>query len=170
MRAALLVLACTACVTHHRVDVTGAALAHEAAVLRERGSASVVAEERRDEHTYVTRETIRLDQTIGADDERYLVRDLVANCPGDGCKLSGMWNLPMRVREYDTRSAKPIVYGTIGGILVGGAIATVACGIACDEGTRAKTAANYAAIGYGVVIVGALTWVVVACFIGECRD
>jgi len=168
--ATLCLVTLTSCVTHHRIDVTGAALGHEVVTIREHGSASVAVEERRDDQTFVTRETIRIDQTIGADDERHLVRDLIANCPGDNCALTAMWNLPMKVREFETRSAKPVIYGTIGGIVLGGAVATVVCGIACDEGTTAKTAANYAAIAYGVALAGVITWIIVSCARGTCHD
>lgn len=156
--------------THHRVDVTGAAIERELPALRDHGTANVLVEERRDDETYTRRETLHLDQRIGADDERYLVRDLIANCPGEQCGLSSRWNLPMKVREYDTRSIKPVIYGTVASILLGGAIFTVSCGIACDEGTTAKSIANYAAIGYGVVLVGALTWIIIECVRGDCHD
>ena len=162
-----------ACVTQHRITVTGSALQQEVVALRDTGTATVIAEDLRDgEDAYTVREVIRTDQVIGAADEPHRVADLIRGCAPmtSDCALSGMNNVPLRVRELETRSVKPVLRGVLTGVILGGAIATVACGIACDEGTTARDAANVSAVVYGVALVGGLTYLAVSCLRGGCRD
>jgi hypothetical protein len=178
---ALFVLLLAGCVTHHKVTITGNRLREVQATLRATGEAIVTADdERSDGSTVGRREVIRIDQGLRVDGEIRIVRDLIKDCgagaaadaavdaavEGTSCPLAALHGYPMGVSTFDTRNyAKPIGITAVSLIAVATGFA-VGCGIACDDGSSAKTA-SYVTVGVvGAISVGLVAWLVINCATG----
>jgi hypothetical protein len=168
----VVILCLSACVTQHRITVSGKALRQRVSTLQSAGRATVDAEHGRDgKLPRRHREELAIDQVIGTADERKPVRSWIEGCtPGVACPLDELATFPIPVRQFETTSAKPVIGGVVFGVVLAGLTAAITCGFACEDGSGAKQASEYTLIGYGVVLGAGLVWLLISCADGKCRD
>ncbi|HKE17018.1 MAG TPA: hypothetical protein VKB80_19225, partial [Kofleriaceae bacterium] len=155
------------CVTGHRVVVRSGELHRNITSLRMRGSAVVDATDIADgdDDPRPVRETVRADQTLRAGGRPLLLRDLMRSCadapPFEGdevsdrdCELVRLRSVPLEVRRFETRSAAPIVEGTLGGLVAAAVIGSVVCLGACDDGSSLQQASEVTLTVTGALVFG----------------
>jgi len=159
------------CATRHRVVVRSGELHRNITSLRMRGSAVVDASDIADDDDVLhpRRETIRADQTLRARGRPVLLRDLMRNCsdapPFEGdqvsdrdCALVRLRPILLEVRHFETRSAAPVVKGTLGGLFAAAIIASVICLGACEDGSSLEQASQVSLGVAGGLVFGGLLW------------
>jgi hypothetical protein len=155
----------TGCVTQHRIVVTGSELQRRARELQAHGEARVDATDEHDDGRVLTHpEVLRVDQTLVLGDERRTVSALVTDCPdGAGCALTGLARFPIEVRRFESRNVGRPLGATAFGLGAGAVAGSVACGLACRDGSTPKLASEVTLGIVGVAIVGGLIWMLISC-------
>jgi hypothetical protein len=181
MRRGVALLLIASCAVEHKVVVSGAELHRVLPEIRAHGSAVVAATDLRTDgngHPYARQETVRLDMEIGAEDGQMSFAELVKGCHGAqpevGCDLDSFAHMDFELYRYNTHSARAF-FGRAGGIIgLTAFVGAVGCGLACADGSTAKTVSEYTVIGLGAALVGVIVWAIVDCM-GKwgqpgCRD